>query len=123
MSCLEEIKRKVLGKTCDVVTEIKFIKNGIPYLTSCNNVLIALYAGKQTIPFAKFSYKPLSGEKPFSFKTGTDEAQGIAYISVESEDTSKATEGTVRMQMNIDAPSEFVSNSDTNTEIEIYQFI
>lgn len=126
MSCNTQIVRKIsVGNASDIRTKLTFIKNSIPYLTSCNNVFIALFANNQKTAFVKFSYKPVTGFKPFTYKTDTDEANGIAYITVESEDLLKAITGIVRAEINIQITDISIvdGNFDTNQVFNIYELI
>ena len=126
MSCNTQIVRKIsVGNASDIRTKFTFTKNSIPYLTSCNNVFIALFANNQKTAFVKFSYKPATGFKPFTYKTGTDEANGIAYILVESEDLLKAITGIVRAEINIQIADISIvdGNFDTNQVFNIYELI
>lgn len=123
---LVEIERVVsVGKSCDLNLRALFAANGVPFLTSCNNVLIAIFAGNQKNPFVKFAYKPTAGYKTFIFEALTDEANGKALLAIESEDTIKAIEGIVRLEMSIDVEDTVRADLgfDTNKKQDLFKFI
>lgn len=123
---LEEIQRKVsVGETCDENVRIKFTNNGIPFLTDCSNILIAFFAGSQKTPFVKFAYKTTEGFKQFAFEVPEDEAAGKVLLKLESEDTAKAIDGTVRIEMDI----QLIDNTRTDLKFnkpvikDIFKFV
>jgi len=127
MAVGNEIVRQVsVGKTCDINLRAEFITAScIPFLTDCKNVLIVIKSGNQTKPFVKFAYKTTVGYKPFVFETLTDEANGKALLQIESEDTAKAMEGSVIMEMNVELndTSRVDLGFDTNVKKYLFKFV
>lgn len=125
MAIVEVVRQVTVGKTCDINLRAEFLAKGIPYLTDCKNVLIAIYSGIQSKPFVKFAYKATAGYKPFVFETLTDEANGKALLQIESEDTAKAIEGKVILEMNVELndPTRTDLGFDTNVKKYIFNFI
>jgi hypothetical protein len=123
---LINVQRKIsVGKTCDRNVFLIFSDAGVAYLVNCKNVFIAIFAGNQKEPFVKFSYKPTAGFKDFVFQNVGDEEIGRALLVIESEDTAKAIEGIVKMEMNIEIDDNLRVDLgfDLNTKKELFNFV